>query len=178
MTLISVSCSNTEDKTETIPTNLFLNFPSRVTLEEYQRLAKENSELTVSKEATADYYYTFYLKSSSLKATIHPWFNSKTGGLEGLFVHGETPIRSQIEEFKNMFLEKYKTPKITSEETTIHTFDKSSCYNWTDGKKLIRLCIDSLKNNKVETYNYYYEINYVDSELKNIDLNKETKSAI
>lgn len=182
------SCTNPE-----VNKNLFLNFNSNITLEQYQQLAKENPDLIMSKDATADYYYNLYLKSSYLKTTIHPYFNTKTKGLESLFLHGNTIKREQIEELRTMFLEKYKDPMMSEENTAIRTIQKSSCYNWKTNEKVIRLCIDSLINevpkmfkNMIEkqgakdevSYTYYYEIYYIDNDLKNQDLNKKTKEAI
>jgi hypothetical protein len=191
-------------KNEKVDTHLFLNFHSGITEADYHKLAKENSEITISGEPGAEYNYILYLKSSKIKTTIHPWF---TRGLEQLLVHGQTSKREELMELKSIFLEKYSTPTNTTENTNIKTFVKSSCMNWKDKNKLIRLCIDSLIdstaiykdvniddlleqtktksdyniNKKVKYerfYIYYFEIYYIDSNLRNLGFNKKTKETL
>lgn len=173
--------------------SLFLNFTSNINLDKYQELAKANSDLTVSKEASADYYYPFYIKSSKINTKIHPWFNTKTGGLEAIVVSGQTKKRDELIELKKIFLDKYKTPEITIEETNIRTLVKASCLNWKENNRQIKLCIDSFIDSSAEfinsrfkekvveeskSYFYCFEIHYSDIKLKNTDLSKKTKDAI
>ena len=197
ITLCLFSFCGERDKGTTVDNSfqepLFLNFTSNINLDKYQELAKANSDLTVSKEATADYYYPFYIKSSKINTKIHPWFNTKTGGLEAIFVSGQTKKRDELIELKKMFIDKYKTAEITIEETNIRTLVKASCLNWKKNNRQIKLCIDSFIDSSAEfinsrfkekvieerkSYFYCFEIKYSDGKIESANQTKKTKDAI
>jgi hypothetical protein len=177
---------------------LFLDFNSGISKEEFIAIANKDPKLKIQDEHFPEYTYEISLKSSTVKAGLKPFFQLQNGKLYQIYIHGEAKSNSDLIEIENMFMEKYKTPK-TSKENTFIKFEPITCSTWTTKNKEVRFCRDSFPNFKIKILSsledkiagkpvildtiqsnllYFFEIYYTDKIVENENLNAQTKKEL